>query len=83
MDINKLKLRIMDLLFSRALVYTLHFQLREMRASLDIIKEELKSNTEAHSRECPSGPTSLNHYEYRVYSQNGEDGIIAEIFNRI
>lgn len=25
----------------------------------------------------------LNQYEYQVYSQNGEDGIIAEIFNRI
>jgi hypothetical protein len=80
---NKLKLRIMDLLFSRALVHTVHFELREIKASLDIIKEELKSNSEARSRGCPSGPTSLNHYEHRVYSQNGEDGIIAEIFNRI
>jgi len=25
----------------------------------------------------------LNHYEHQVYSQNGEDGIIAEIFRRI
>jgi hypothetical protein len=25
----------------------------------------------------------LNRYEYQVFSQNGEDGIIAEIFNRI
>src|ERR1700712_3607295 len=25
----------------------------------------------------------LNKYEYQVFSQNGEDGIIAEIFNRI
>jgi len=28
-------------------------------------------------------PQTLNCYEYRVYSQNGEDGIIAEIFERI
>src|SRR5580704_11926068 len=25
----------------------------------------------------------LNRYEYQVFSQNGEDGIIQEIFNRI
>jgi hypothetical protein len=28
-------------------------------------------------------PKDLNPHEYRVYSQNGEDGIIAEIFRRI
>jgi hypothetical protein len=28
-------------------------------------------------------PKKLNHFEYRVFSQNGEDGIIAEIFRRI
>ncbi len=30
-----------------------------------------------------SDPKRLGHYEYRVYSQNGEDGILAEIFRRI
>lgn len=30
-----------------------------------------------------SDPLYLERYEYKVYSQNGEDGIIAEIFNRI
>lgn len=30
-----------------------------------------------------SDPKRLGHYEYRVYSQNGEDGIIAEILRRI
>ena len=83
MNINKLKMQIKDLLFSRALVYTVHFELREIRACLDNIKEEFEFNIEARYRESPGGPTSLNHYEYRVYSQNGEDGIIAEIFNRI
>jgi hypothetical protein len=83
MGINRLKLQIIDLLFSRALTHTLYFELREIRASLEIIKEELKLKTDAPSRESPSGPMSLNHYEYRVHSQNGEDGIIAEIFNRI
>ena len=28
-------------------------------------------------------PKKLNQYEYKVSSQNGEDGIIAEIFRRI
>lgn len=28
-------------------------------------------------------PKKLNHYEYKLWSQNGEDGIIAEIFRRI
>jgi hypothetical protein len=28
-------------------------------------------------------PKKLNRYEYQVFSQNGEDGIIAEIFRRI
>jgi hypothetical protein len=28
-------------------------------------------------------PRKLNHYEHQVFSQNGEDGIIAEIFRRI
>src|SRR5262249_3246314 len=28
-------------------------------------------------------PKKLNRYEYKVWSQNGEDGIIAEIFRRI
>ncbi len=28
-------------------------------------------------------PKKLNRYEYRVFSQNGEDGIIAEVFKRI
>jgi hypothetical protein len=83
MDINKLKVRIIDLLFSRALVYMLLFELRGIRASLDLIKDELKLNAEASSRESSSSPMSLNHHEYRVYSQSGEDGIITEIFNRI
>jgi len=38
----------------------------------DILKEERYSD-----------PKKLNHYEQRVFSQFGEDGIIAEIFRRI
>ena len=28
-------------------------------------------------------PRKLNHYEHQVFSQNGEDGMVAEIFKRI
>lgn len=35
-----------------------------------------------HYRELES-PLILNHYEAKTYSQNGEDGILQEIFNRI
>jgi hypothetical protein len=83
MDINRLKSQIIDLLFSRALTHTLYFELREIRASLEVIKDELKLKTDDPYPENPSGSMSLNRYEYRVHSQNGEDGIIAEIFNRI
>ena len=31
----------------------------------------------------PNPKHSLTRYEYRVYSQNGEDGILAEIFRRL
>ena len=31
----------------------------------------------------PRYSVRLNRFEYQVYSQNGEDGIIAEVFNRI
>lgn len=34
-------------------------------------------------RERYNSPKRLNRFEYQVFSQNGEDGIIAEIFRRI
>ncbi len=34
-------------------------------------------------RRRPGGPQGINRYERRYYSQNGEDGIIAELFRRI
>ncbi len=41
--------------------------------------------TEDRIREHPRyrNPKRLNKYEYKVYSQNGEDGIIEEIFKLI
>ena len=52
MDINKLKLRIIDLLFSRALIYTVHFELREIRANAffvgsDFIADKFKGHFDA------------------------------------
>lgn len=35
------------------------------------------------SQERYQDPKRLNKYEYQVFSQNGEDGIIAEIFSRV
>jgi hypothetical protein len=50
--------------------------LREAIAE-DYIKREIHENARYQN------PKKLNKYEYQVYSQNGEDGIISEIFNRI
>jgi hypothetical protein len=36
-----------------------------------------------HNNPKYSDPKRLNRYEYNVYSQTGEDGILAEIFERI
>lgn len=47
-----------------------------------IEKERLRIQLLATSR-YTSDPKRLNHYEAQVFSQNGEDGVIAEIFRRI
>lgn len=38
---------------------------------------------EIHRKKRNIDPRSLNNYEYQAFSQNGEDGIISEIFRRI
>jgi len=59
--------------------------LRELRAAaelqLRLDKELLTANLLAQSKY--QDPKRLNRYEAQVFSQNGEDGIIAEIFARI
>ena len=40
-------------------------------------------NKNLHENKRYTDSKKLNQYEYQVYSQNGEDGIIAEIFKRI
>ncbi len=36
-----------------------------------------------NARRLAADPNDLHHFEYSVHSQNGEDGIIAEIFQRV
>jgi hypothetical protein len=36
-----------------------------------------------HGNEKYADPKRLNRYEFQVFSQNGEDGVLAEIFRRI
>ena len=50
-----------------------------LRASVTLELEE-KCRAEAIRS---AGPDSLHAYEHKVYSQNGEDGVIQEIFKRI
>lgn len=56
-----------------------HRQLRMLRelAIEDYIENRLLTLPKYHS------PTRLNRYEKQVYSQGGEDGMLAEIFTRI
>lgn len=51
-------------------------QLIEILAE-NYVKENLHQNPKYQN------PKKLNRYEYQVFSQNGEDGIIEEIFKRI
>ena len=60
-----------DLLLTRA----------SAEAQLRVQKEQFTLSLLAQPRY--SDPKRLNRYEAQVYSQNGEDGIIAEIFSRI
>lgn len=59
--------------------------LRELRAAaelqLRLDKELLTANLLAQSKY--QDPKRLNRHEAQVFSQNGEDGVIAEIFGRI
>lgn len=72
--------------------------LRKIYPRLPIVKELLQANaslgvanavaiSDFRRRELSSprhrDPRKLNHFEHQVFSQNGEDGILAEIFRRI
>jgi hypothetical protein len=53
----------------------------KQNAQLIFMSEEL--NRAILSDQKYQNPMKLNRYEYRVFSQNGEDGIIEEIFRRV
>ncbi len=48
-------------------------------------RARIDTYTKIHMRDNPvyADPKRLNRFEFQVYSQSGEDGIIAEIFKRI
>lgn len=48
-----------------------------------LIAEQQAARQRILEQERYADPRRLNRYEYQVFSQNGEDGIIAEIFKRI
>ena len=67
-------------------------QLLEMKGDLTLIRHQANLQTrilqETYVQQLKNSPKyadsrQLIHFEGQVYSQNGEDGIIAEIFNRI
>jgi hypothetical protein len=72
--------------------------LRKIYARLPVVKELQQANATLVStkvvlinsffqnhlnRARYADPRKLNHYEHQTFSQNGEDGILAEIFRRI
>lgn len=46
-------------------------------------KIKLDSHISLENRKKDESPLILNHFESKTFSQNGEDGILEEIFNRI
>jgi hypothetical protein len=61
-------------------------EVQSMHASMRKLAEIfVEDYINKHMYENPryQNPKRLNRFEYQVYSQNGEDGIIAEIFKRI
>lgn len=61
----------------KSIFYTRWLMTNSALATLDKYRRELLAE------EKYENPLKLNRFEFQVFSQNGEDGIIAEIFNRI
>lgn len=61
----------------RGEVLGVRFKLLKLRA--DVLYSNLATLVERHGAICPD----LTRYELKVFSQNGEDGVIAEIIRRI
>lgn len=62
-----------------------HLSIRKIEGNSNIIKDILVENyLQTNLRENPKYQgKKLNRYEYQVFSQSGEDGILEEIFQRI
>jgi hypothetical protein len=61
-------------------------ELQQLHATVNTAKVALVNDfLENHLNRLPryADRRKLNHYEHQVFSQNGEDGILAEIFRRI
>jgi hypothetical protein len=66
--------------------------LRDLRSEIAVTNKVLRASYRVQSEQAIRAlletpryrdPGKLNRYEYRVFSQSGEDGLIAEIFRRI
>ena len=62
--------------------------IKKLRSTMQVIIKYTEFNKKLviaslQEKERQKGPKCLIHYGYKVYSKNEEDGIIAEIFNRI
>jgi hypothetical protein len=63
------------------LLQTVHHDLTDLDKSMLVLKESLTADLLKMDRYADN--KRLNRYEHQVFSQNGEDGIIAEIIRRI
>src|SRR5262245_26731952 len=63
-----------EVLISKPITRPLLFNWHRVKKKYGTIRER---------RQARGYPLCLRNYERRIFSQNGEDGIIEEIFNRI
>jgi hypothetical protein len=68
-------------LLAVSIVYQLKLSRVYLESGREMQSEQL--NLAILGRPKYANPKKLNRHEYRMFSQNGEDGIIAEIFRRI
>jgi hypothetical protein len=79
LPICKELVRIQEALGSLVSVQQQQWQLQQQQRQLEIDAYRRQLLSEDRYRNCKR----LNRYEMQVFSQNGEDGILAEIFRRI
>jgi hypothetical protein len=59
------------------------YQIRDEIRKLSEVSIERFLSKNLHENPKYQDPKRLNRYEFQIYSQNGEDGIVKEIFRRI